>query len=80
MLINMFARTVNGIACRQTALNLATSVIPLLKTIPIPIANSGSATAALGLTLTAVDAVDDFWGRASYAYETSNRRYGLVGR
>lgn len=77
MLINTFARTVNGLACRQTALNLATSVFPVLKTIPVPIANTGSATTALGVTLTVLDAGDDFWGRASYSYTTSNQRYGL---
>ena len=78
MLINTFARTVNGLACRQTAVNLATSVFPILKTVPIPIANTGSATTAIGATLTILDAGDDFWGRATYAYTTSNQRFGLV--
>ncbi len=80
MLINQFARTVNGIACRQAAVNLATSVIPLLKTIPIPIANTGSVTSALGISLAVIDGVEDFWSRASYAWTTSNARYGLAAR
>jgi hypothetical protein len=67
MLINTFARTVNGLACRQTAVNLATSVFPILKTVPIPIANRGSAMTAIGASLTILDAGDDFWGRATYA-------------
>jgi|GEM_PF-5603393 len=71
------SRTINGLACRQAALNLATSVLPILKTIPIPIANSGSLTSAAGITLAALDGIDDFWSRLSYAMTTSNSRYGL---
>ena len=77
MLINQAAFNINGMACRQTALNLATSIWPVLNTIPIPVVNSGSLTTATGMVLTAVDASEDFWSRAHYAWRESNQRQGL---
>ena len=77
MLINQWARTINEVACRQTALNLATSLWPVLNTIPIPMLNSGSLTSASGMVLTAIDASEDFWSRSHYAWKLSNERQGL---
>ena len=78
MLINTFSRTINPTGCRQAALQLATSMLPVLKTIPIPGTNGTSLTMASGISLAVVDGVEDFWSRSSYAITTSNARYGLV--